>query len=212
MNDYINSLKWRYAVKKYDASKKVSAKDLEQLKQAVRLSVSSVGLQPYKIIIIESPEVKQQLIEAGSGNNKNIFADASHLFVFANELNVGATEVAAYINNVSAERGLPKEALSGFSDYINGFLGTLTEDQKNTWATKQAYIALSTLVNSAAQLKIDTTAMEGFDPAKVNSILGLEEKGLNAAVMAAIGYRHAEDANQHLKKVRKPNEELFITI
>ncbi|MES2487952.1 MAG: NAD(P)H-dependent oxidoreductase [Bacteroidota bacterium] len=212
MTEYINSLKWRYAVKKYDTTKKVSAEDLAQLKEAVRLSVSSVGLQPYRILIIESPEVKQQLAEAAGGNNKNIFADASHLFVFANELNVGTDQVAAYINNISAERGLPAAALSGFSDYINGFLGTLTEDQKNTWTIKQAYIALSTLVNGAAQLKIDTTAMEGFDAAKVNSILGLGEKGLNAAVIAAIGYRHAEDANQHLKKVRKQNEELFITI
>jgi len=212
MTDYINNLKWRYAVKKYDASKKVSAEDLEQLKEAVRLSVSSVGLQPYKIIIIETPEAKQQLVEAASGNNKNVFADASHLFVFAHELNVGSAQVAAYINNIAAERGLPEEALKGFSDYINGFLGTLTEEQKNIWAAKQAYIALSNLINSAAQLKIDTTPMEGFDADKINSILKLNEKGLSASVMAAIGYRHAEDANQHLKKVRKPNNQLFTTI
>jgi nitroreductase len=212
MTDFINSLNWRYAVKKYDASKKVSAQDLEQLKEAVKLSVSSVGLQPYKIIIVESQEAKEQLAEAASGNNKNIFNEASHLFIFANELNPGAEQVEKYMNNVSAQRGLPKDALTGFSDYINGYLGTLTEDQKNIWTAKQTYIALSNLINAAALLKIDTTPMEGFDAAKVNHILKLDEEGLNAAVIASIGYRHDEDANQHLKKVRKPNEELFITI
>ncbi len=212
MTDFINSLKWRYAVKKYDASKKVSVQDLEQLKEAVRLSVSSVGLQPYNIIIVESQEAKQQLAEGMSGNNKNLVADASHVFVFANELNVGTKQVEAYINNISAERGLPKEALDGFSQYINSYISTLTEEQKNIWTAKQAYIALSTLINTAAVLKIDATPMEGFDAAAVNTILGLNEKGLNAAVIAAIGYRHEEDTNQTMKKVRKPKDELFITI
>lgn len=212
MTDLINSLKWRYAVKKYDTTKTVSAQDLEQLKEAVRLSVSSVGLQPYSIIIIENPEVKQKLVDGVSGNNKNLVADASHVFVFANELNVGTTQVEAYIANISTERGLPKEALGGFSDYIDNYLSNLTEEQKNNWTARQAYIALSTLINSAAMLKIDTTAMEGFDPVKINSILGLDKKGLNTAVMAVIGYRHPEDANQNLKKVRKQTEELFITI
>lgn len=212
MTQYIDSLKWRYATKKYDATKKVSAQDIELLKDAVRLSVSSVGLQPYKIFIIQDQAVKEQLAEAAGGNNKLVFADASHLFVFANELNVGNVHVDAYVNNISTQRGVAKEAISGFGDYINGFLGTLTEEQKNIWTAKQAYIALSTLINSAALLHIDATPMEGFDAAGVNKILGLEEKGLSAAVIAAIGYRHSEDAQQHAVKVRKPHEELFITI
>jgi len=212
MLNYIDSLKWRYAAKKYDTTKKVSAEDLDILKEAVRLSVSSVGLQPYKIFIVETQAVKQQLAEAAGGNNKNIFADASHLFIFANELNVGGAHVDAFLNNISNQRGVAIEAVSGFGDYINGFLATLTDEQKNVWTAKQAYIALSTLINSAALLKIDATPMEGYDAAKVNEILGLEAKGLNAAVIAAIGYRHEEDAQQHAKKVRKPNEELFITL
>jgi nitroreductase len=212
MTDFITSLQWRYAVKKYDTTKTVSAQDLEQLKEAVRLSVSSVGLQPYNILVIESPEVKRQLAEGMNGNNKNLVADASHVFVFANQVNVGNTQVEAYLSNVSNERGLPKETLAGFGEYINSFLGTLNNEQRNEWTARQAYIALSTLINSAAVLKIDTTPMEGYDAAKVNQILGLNEKGLNAAVMATIGYRHEEDRNQHLKKVRKPNDELYITI
>ncbi|MXN89970.1 NAD(P)H-dependent oxidoreductase [Flavobacterium sp. Sd200] len=212
MTQYIDGLNWRYAVKKYDTAKKVSAQDIDFLKEAVRLSVSSVGLQPYKVIIVETQEVKERLAEAASGNNKNLFADASHLFIFANELNVGEGHVDAYMDNVSEQRGVAREALNGFSDYINGFLNTLTEEQKNIWTAKQSYIALSTLINSAALLKIDATPMEGFDAAKVNQILGLEDRGLNAAVIASIGYRHDEDAQQHAKKVRKPNEQLFITL
>ena len=212
MTNYIDSLNWRYAVKKYDTAKKVSTEDLEFLKEAVRLSVSSVGLQPYKIFVVETQAIKEQLAEAAGGNNKNIFADASHLFIFANEVNVGAEHVETYVNNISAQRGVAKEAIRGLSDYINGFLAGLTEEQKNVWTAKQAYIALSTLINTAAILKIDATPMEGFDAAKINEILGLEEKGLNAAVIAAIGYRHEEDAVQHAKKVRKPNSELFITL
>jgi len=212
MTHYIDSLNWRYAVKKYDATKKVSAEDVEYLKEAVRLSVSSVGLQPYKIFVIETQAVKEQLAAAAGGNNKNIFIDSSHLFVFANELNVGSEHVEAYINNISSQRNVAVEAVSGFGDYIKGFLGGLTEEQKNIWTAKQAYIALSTLINTAAILKIDSTPMEGFDAVKVNEILGLDKKGLNAAVIVSIGYRHEEDAVQHAKKVRKPTNELFITL
>jgi nitroreductase len=212
MTQYLEGLNWRYAVKKYDTGKKVSPENLELLKEAVRLSVSSVGLQPYKVIIVETQAVKEQLAEAAGGNNKHIFADASHLFIFANELDVNNSHVDLYIDNVATQRGVAKEAVSGFSDYIKGYLGGLTTEQKNIWTAKQAYIALSTLINTAALLKIDATPMEGFDAAKINELLGLDEKGLNAAVVAAIGYRHEEDAQQHAKKVRKPKEQLFITL
>ena len=212
MSNYIESLQWRYATKKYDPARKVTAEDLETLKEAVRLSVSSVGLQPYKVVIIENPEVRNQLKEAAGGNNKNVIMDASHLFVFANEVNPGNNAIESYISNISKTRGVEQESLKGFGDYISNFLGGLTEQEKNMWTAKQSYIALSTLINSAALLKIDTTAMEGFNAEEFNSILGFDKLGLNTAVIAAVGYRHEEDANQHLKKVRKPKEELFITI
>jgi nitroreductase len=212
MKDYIESLNWRYSAKKYDTARKVSPDDLETLKEAVKLSVSSVGLQPYKILVVETPDLKAKLAAAASGNNQNIFRDASHLFIFANELNVGSSQVDAFITNISKVRGVAKEEVSGFGQYINGFLGTLTEEQKNIWTAKQAYIALSTLINTAALLKIDATPMEGFDAGMINELLGLESQGLNAAVIAAIGYRHQDDAQQHFKKVRKQDEELFITL
>lgn len=212
MTDYIESLNWRYAVKKYDPSRRVSAEDIEQLKKAVQLSVSSVGLQPYKVIIVEDPAVKHQLVEAVSGNNKNLVTDASHVFIFANELNVGDAAVDKYIDEIADVRDIEKDNLTGFGNYIKDYIGTLSEEEKNQWTAKQAYIALSTLINTAAHLRIDTTPMEGFDPATANKILNLNEKGLNASVIATVGYRAADDANQYLKKVRKPEKELFITI
>lgn len=212
MINYLESLSWRYAAKKYDAAKKVSKEDLDTLKQAVRLSVSSVGLQPYKIFIVESDEMRNKLKAAAGGNNQNIIADSSYLFVFANELNVSDTHVSKYMDTISKTRGLAPEAIKGFSDYISGYLAGLTEEQKNIWTAKQSYIALSTLVNTAALLRIDATPMEGFNAEEFNKILGLDELGLNAAVIAAVGYRHEEDAMQHAVKVRKPLEELFVTV
>ncbi|PZR22795.1 MAG: NAD(P)H-dependent oxidoreductase [Flavobacterium psychrophilum] len=212
MSNYIESLNWRYATKKYDTTKKVSAEDIESLKEAIRLSVSSIGLQPYKVFIVETDEMKNKLKAAAGGNNQNLIADSSHLFIFANEVNVGEKHVQEYVNNIGATRGIDTENLKGFSDYINNYISSLTEEQKNAWTMKQSYIALSTLVNAAAHLKIDTTAMEGFNAEEFNTILGFDKLGLNTAVIAAVGYRHEEDANQHLKKVRKSKEELFTTI
>ncbi len=212
MKNYLDSQKWRYATKKYDASKKVSAEDLALLKEAVQLSVSSVGLQPYKVFVVESQEMKEKLAAGASGNNATLFKESSHIFIFANEVNVGNEQVDKYIENVSEVRGIPVEAVAGFGDYIKGFIGTLTEEQKNTWTAKQTYIALANLIHAAPLLKIDATPMEGFDPATINEILGLSEQGLNASLVATIGYRHEEDANQHFIKVRKPENELFVTI
>ncbi len=210
--EYINSLKWRYAAKKYDAAKKVPAEDIEVIKDAIQLSVSSVGLQPYKVFIVETQSVKEELAEAAGGNNKNIFKDASHLFIFANELNVNSENVDIYIDNISEQREVTKDSVSGFADYINSYLAGLNNEEKNIWTAKQTYIALANLISAAAILKVDATPMEGFDAPSINKILGLDKKGLNTAVIASLGYRHEEDAQQHVKKVRKPDEQLFTTL
>jgi nitroreductase len=212
MTDYIESLNWRYAVKKYDPARKVSDIDIAKLKEAVQLSVSSMGLQPYKVIIVEDKAVKERLAEAFSGNNKNLAVAASHIFIFANELNVNESHIDSYVENIAETRGIAKEDVAGFEASMKGYISSLTEEQKNNWTARQAYIAMSGLINAAAVLRIDTTPMEGFNAAGVNNILKLEEKGLNAAVIATVGYRAADDTSQTLKKVRKPENELFITI
>jgi len=210
MSTFLVNQNWRYATKKFDASKKISAADLNTLKEAIRLSASSYGLQPYKVFIIENPELRAKLVGAAYGQAQ--VADASHLLVFANELNFGAAGIDQLANNISETRGLPLEAIQGYVDYMKGNITGLPEEVRNIWTSKQTYLALGNLLTAAAELKIDVTPMEGFVPAQVNEILGLDKLGLNASLLAPIGYRHSEDDTQHYKKVRKSNEELFITL
>ena len=210
MSTLLENLNWRYATKKFDATKKISASDLNTLKEAVRLSASSYGLQPYKVVIVENPEIREKLKVAAYGQTQ--ITDASQLFVFANDLNLGAVSVDNYINNISETRGVPADALAGFSDMMKGTIANLSDDAKNIWTAKQTYIALGTLLSAASELKIDATPMEGFNAAQFNEILGFDKLGLNASVIATVGYRHDEDDAQHYKKVRKSHEELFITI
>ena len=190
MDTFIENQNWRYATKKFDNTKKISSEDLEILKEAIRLSSSSYGLQPYKVIIVE----------------------ASHLIVFANQTNVDNVEIDAYLKNVSETRQIPLESLAGYGNFMKSKITALTTEQKSIWTAKQAYLALANLLNVAAELKIDVTPMEGFESEKYNEILNLTEKGLNAAVVATIGYRHEDDETQHYKKVRKSTQELFINL
>ena len=210
MSQFNENAKWRYATKKFDTTKKVSATDLTTLKEAIQLSASSFGLQLYKVIIVENPELRAQLQPASWGQTQIV--DASHLIVFANQTTVNDSDVDNYINNVAATRNLPLDALTGYADYMKGAVANMPEDVKPTWTAKQTYIALSNLLNAAAELKIDVTPMEGFVPAQYNEILGLDKLNLNASLVAAVGYRHEEDATQHYAKVRKSNEDLFLTL
>lgn len=210
MSTFLENQNWRYATKKFDASKKISTEDLNTLKEAIRLSSSSYGLQPYKVIIVENPELRAKIQPAAWEQPQIV--DASHLIVFANRTTINDTEIDSFFDKISKTREIPLEALSGYQGFMKGKINELSEDAQNIWNSKQTYLALGNLLNAAAELKIDVTPMEGFDPAQVNEILGLNELGLNASLMATVGYRHEEDATQYQKKVRKSNEELFITL
>lgn len=210
MNKFIKDANWRYATKKFDATKKIATEDLEILKEAIRLSASSYGLQPYKVLIIENPEIRAKLQPVAWGQSQVV--DASQLIVFANITNFGDNEIDAFIKNLTETRGITAESVQGYADFMKSKISTLPEDQRNVWTSKQTYIALTNLMNAAAELNIDVTPMEGFEAEKFNEILGLDKLGLNAAVIATIGYRHQEDATQNYAKVRKSNEQLFINL
>jgi nitroreductase len=210
MSNFLNNQNWRYATKKFDASKKISPDDLNILKEAIRLSSSSYGLQPYKVIIVENPELRSRLQPAAWGQSQIV--DASHLFVFANETDLGAESVDDLLKLTSKTRNTPIETLAGYGNFMKSTIAKLSAEAKNIWTAKQTYLALGNLLNAAAELKIDITPMEGFDPNQVNEILGLNSLNLNATLMATVGYRHEEDATQFYKKVRKSNEDLFITL
>ena len=206
----IENLNWRYATKKFNPEKKIAKSDLDILKESVRLSASSYGLQPYQVILLENEDLREQ-VKAVAWNQAQI-TEASDVLIFANITDPGTTEVQDYISNMAAVREIPEVSLKGFADMMNNAVGNLTPEAKENWTAKQTYIALGTLLSAAADLKIDATPMEGFDRDAVNKILELPEKGLSAALIVTLGYRHENDVTQHLKKVRKSNEELFITL
>lgn len=210
MNNFIENQQWRYATKKFDANKKVSPTDLEILKQAIQLTASSYGLQPYKVLIVENKEIRQQLLPHSWGQLQ--ITEASHLLVFVSEKNIDNELIDNFISNVTETRSLDIDKLKGYADFIKNNIVTLPQTEKDIWAAKQIYLAMGNLLNAAAELKIDVTPMEGFIAEKYNEILDLNAKGLHTVLVAAIGYRHEEDATQHLKKVRKPLQQLFETI
>jgi len=209
MSQFIQNQNWRYSTKRFDATRKLSADDLDMLKEAIRLSTSSYGLQPYKVLIIEDPELREKLKPAAPGNHSQI-TDASQLFVFANVTNLGDAEIDSYISNIVETRGVTLESIIGYGTFMKSTFSKWTLEKRDNWTTRQAYLALGNLINAAAEHKIDVSPMEGFDAEAFDEILGLKAKGLHACVIAAIGYRHEEDGTQHLKKVRKSQEELFI--
>jgi len=210
MNSYIENLNWRYATKKFDTTKKVPQKDIEILLEATSLSASSYGLQPYQILIVEDAKLRSKLQPAAWGQAQ--ITEASHLLVLANQSTFGEELVDDYLSNVSKTRGIPSSDLQGYADFMKSKLMPLSESAKATWTARQTYIALGNLLSAAADLKIDTCPMEGFDSIQFNDMLGLTEKGLNASVLVTIGYRSIEDKTQHYRKVRKSKEKLITHI
>ncbi len=206
----IENLKWRYATKKFDPSRKVSEADLEKIKEAVSLSASSYGLQAYKVLIIEDLELRKKLQPASWGQSQ--ITDASHLVVFCNYTKVNPEVIDGYLKLKATTQGLNFEDLKGYGDFMKSKIGALPEDAVKAWTAKQTYIGLGNLLAASAELKIDTCPMEGFESDQYEEILGLSKKGLSAAVIATIGYRSKEDATKDSKKVRKPVTELFETI
>jgi len=210
MSNYIDDLNWRYAVKQFDASKKVSEEDLQKLIDAVQLSASSYGLQPYKILVIKDQAVKEKLKAAGY--NQSQFTDATAVFVFAHQTDFDAELIDSYIELSERIKELETGTLEGYANLMKNALLNLPQEAKAGWTSRQAYIALGNLLSVAAAHKIDTCPMEGFEATAFDEILGLTEQNLHAVVVAAVGYRSAEDETQHAPKVRRPQEELFEII
>ncbi|HEY9169488.1 MAG TPA: NAD(P)H-dependent oxidoreductase [Lutibacter sp.] len=206
----IENLKWRYATKKFDPSKKVSQQNIDYIKEAVQLSASSYGLQPFKVLEIKNPVLRSAL-KPWSWNQPQI-TDASHLFVFCNNIEVTAEEVDDLTQLKSDINEIGIEKLSGYGDFVKGKLKEKSAIEMFHWTAKQTYIALSNAINACAELQIDCTPMEGFDPDAYNKKLGLKENGLNACVLLAVGYRHSEDIAQNSLKVRKPMASIFEEI
>lgn len=206
----IEQLNWRYAAKRMNGQK-IPQQKLNNILEAIRLSPSSAGLQPYTVIVVKDKEVLKK-IHAEAAQQAQI-PDASHLLVFAAYTNTSAHHVKETFELVAHTRNQPFESLKEYSERITGYITSRSEEDNFQWAARQAYIALGHAVIAAAVEQVDATPMEGFDPVKMDEILGLKEKGLRSVVILAMGYRDA--ANDFLsgsKKVRRPAEQLFIHV
>ena len=202
MQTIIEDLNWRYATKKYDTTKKIPQDQIDILMEALRLSPSSYGLLPFKILMIESAEIREKL-KPHSWNQSQI-TDASHLLVFCSLKEMTDVYIDQHTELVEMTRSLEKGQLQGFANFVKVKVNEKSVVDQSEWNARQSYIALGILMQSCAALRIDATPMEGFEPEKYNEILGLNDKNLDATLVCALGYRSEEDTNQHLKKVRKP--------
>lgn len=206
MKNIIQALNWRYATKKFDTTKKLSAEQLETLLESLRLTASSYGLQPWKFLVIENPALRTQ-IRAAAWDQSQV-TDASHLVVLCAKTDVNDAAVDEYMAAIAVTRSIPVEGLAGFSQMLKGAISGKTQSDLTTWAAKQVYIALGTLLTSAALLEIDACPMEGFDPAAVNTILGLDSQNLTATVLCPLGFRDSSDDTITRTKVRFPKEKV----
>lgn len=202
----IQQLEWRYATKKM-SGEKVPAEKVNNILRATQLSASSLGLQPYTILVIEDQATKEKL--APAAYNQPQIAASSQLLVFCAWTDITDKEVVAYIENIAKTRNVSTESLAGFKAMIDGSISNLSVEQKQIWASKQIYIALGTALAAAAAEEVDATPMEGFNPQQFDEILGLEAKGLKSVVIMPIGYRAADDHLASAAKVRRDQSELF---
>lgn len=204
----IEQLKWRYAVKDFDSSKKLSEEQINILQQALQLSVSSYGLQPYRFIIVKDPALREKLVPVSYGQSK--VSNAALFIVFCIETKLDNSVIDRYLENFNKVNTLDEENLRRFKGVLQNAFNEKSQVQKEEWSARQLYISIGHLITVASAMDIDTCAMEGFYPHAYSEILGLEELGLKACAAVALGYRSPNDQHQFLKKVRRPIEDLFI--
>ncbi|MCW3083507.1 MAG: nitroreductase [Bacteroidetes bacterium] len=202
----IDALNWRYATKRMTGAK-VPDETIHRILDAARLSASSMGFQPYTILVISNEDVKKKLHPA-SFNQPQVI-ESSHLLVFCAWADYGEKEVDEYMANIAKTRNMDVALLDGFKQAVMGAVNGKSPEEKFNWAARQAYIALGTTLAAAALEQVDANGMEGFNPAQVDEALGLKEKNLRSLAYVAIGYRSAEDQLQFAAKVRREKDKLF---
>jgi len=204
----IDSLKWRYATKEFDTTKKLSEIQLDTLLKAANLTATSFGLQPVRIVVVETPEVREELVQYSWGQKQ--VSEASHLLVITVNTNNGEEEVKKYVQDIIAQRGVTEESLTGMSKMVNGFLAGMDDEKKKTWAEHQAYIVLGNLLTVCAIEGIDSCPIAGFQPEKYDEVLNLKEIGQTSVLVLPVGFRLDTDKYASLAKVRMSDSEFVI--
>ena len=205
----LRQLQWRYATKKFDATRTIPTEDWSTLEQALVLTPSSYGLQPWKFVVITDSVTKAKLPPISWGQKQ--VADASHVVVFAIRRDLSEADIDRYLDRIVEVRGGTVEALAGFRRML---VGGLSPDAMNLnhWASLQVYIALGQFMATAAMLGIDTCPMEGIEPAKYDEVLGLNELGYGTVVASVAGYRASDDKYASTPKVRFKAEDVVLRI
>jgi len=207
MSKLLQDLNWRYATKKMNGQS-VSEDKVQTILEAARLAPTSSGLQPFEILVISNPEIKQQILPLAY--NQQQIVDSSHLLVFAAWSGKFKERIEKVFEHNNSERGLPASATD---DYKNMLLNTFEArgDEANfNFAARQAYIAFGMAIAAAAEQKVDATPMEGFDGPSIDKLLNLEEQNLKIVTLLPLGYREeAGDWLVNLKKVRRPADEMI---
>jgi len=205
----IEDLKWRHAVKAYDPTKKVSEEDIDKIVEAARLAPTSSGLQPFHLLVVRDQAIKEQLVAGAL--NPDCMRDCSHVLIFAAWDRYTEERIDEIYDLTTDERGLPRGRFSAYTDKIKGIYLNETAEENHAHIARQTYIALGMALAQAAQLRIDTTPIEGFDNALVDEVLDLKAKGLKSVSLIYVGYADAEkDWLGTMKKVRQPKEEFVI--
>lgn len=205
---FLENLKWRYATKQFDPTKKIDDQTMGQLAEAMQLSATSFGLQFFKVLNVKDKAVREQLKSVSFGQEQ--ITDASHLLVFGHYHTINDQKIDEFIDYTASVRKQQVEDLYEYSQMMKAYINS--RPSKESWAARQVYLVLGTLLMAAAEMRIDTCPIEGFDENAYDEILGMKEKGLHTTVVVALGYRSDQDGYQHAPKVRRSREELFADI
>lgn len=207
--DIVSQLQWRYATKKFDSQKKISKEDWAAIEKALILTPSSYGLQPWKFIVVQNPDVRKKLTPLSWKQTQ--VEDCSHYVVFANKTGLDEKYISDFIALNCKTRGVPAEKLEGYKKMmLTHLLGSDRKVNLADWAARQCYIALGNLMTVVAVMGIDACPMEGIEPQGYDKVLGLEGTGYQTCVACAVGYRSSEDFYASLAKVRFPSEQVWV--
>lgn len=209
-SNLLASLNFRYATKAFDPFRKIGPEAWSALETSLTLTPSSFGLQPWKFIVVESPEIREKLKAVSWGQNQ--VTDASHLVVLTARTDLTQQDIGKWIACLSEVQNTPIENLAGLAGMIASFSGNMSQPEKQAWNTRQVYIALGQLMTAAAVMEIDTCPLEGISPGDYDEILGLKNSGYATAVACALGYRSADDKYAVAKKARFPSADLIAHI
>lgn len=208
--ELLDKLNWRYATKAMNGET-VPQEKIDNIIEAISLAPTSSGLQPFEVVVVTNPEIKEKIKAAAW--NQSVVTDCSHLFVFAAWDTYTEDRINKMFDLVNTERGFENEGWENYRQMLLGSYPNRDAEENFNHAAKQAYIAFSMALTAAAFEGVDATPMEGFDPAQVDEILGLREKGLRSCVLLPVGYRSPEnDWLVNLKKVRKAKSDLVINV